>query len=172
MDICDYILHDHDEQRRLFAILDEVPRDDTDALGVVWGRLANLLEVHAQAEEELFYPRLLKEGKGEGGTDGPVDETLDAVGDHDDIRKGVRAASAHDVGSKEWWDAVLAAREANDDHMGEEEREALPDFRHNSTPQERHDIGVRFAIYEARHADGHGIDSSDRGAQAYVDAHT
>lgn len=172
MDICDDILHDHGEQRRLFAILDEVPRDDADALGVVWGRLANLLEVHAQAEEELFYPRLLQVGVGEGGKDDVEDETLDAVGDHDDIREGVRAAAAHEVGSQDWWDAVAAAREANDEHMGEEEREALPDFRHHTSPQERHDIAVRFAVYEARHADGRGVDPRERGAQAYVEAHT
>ncbi|WP_299036905.1 hemerythrin domain-containing protein [uncultured Pseudokineococcus sp.] len=172
MDICDYILHDHDEQRRLFAILDEVPREDADALGAIWGRLANLLEVHAQAEEELFYPRLLQVGKGEGDKDSAEDETLDAVEDHDDIREGVRAAEAHEVGTQDWWDAVYAARKANDDHMGEEEREALPDFRHHASAQERHDMAVRFAVYEAKHADGRGVDASERGAQAYVDAHS
>lgn len=172
MDVCDDILHDHDEQRRLFAILDEVPRDDARALGIVWRRLELLLEVHAQAEEELLYPRLLQLGKGEGDKDSAEGETLDVVDDHDDIRKGVRAAREHEVGSPEWWDAVQAAREAGDDHRGEEEREALPDFRHHASPQERHDIAVAFAVDEAEHADGHGVDASDRDPQAYVDAHS
>ncbi len=171
MDICDVILNDHHEQRRLFALLDEVPRDDTDALRAVWGRLATLLEVHAQAEEEIFYPRLLEVGTGEGDKDSPADETEDAVDDHNDIRAGVRTAGTHEVGTQDWWDGVFAAREANDEHMGEEEREALADFRRNADPRLRHELAVAFAVYEAAHADGHGVSSEDRDPQKYVEQH-
>ena len=62
MDITELILHDHAEQRRLFAYLDDIDRADTRALTAVWARLRILLEVHAEAEEELFYPHLLKIG--------------------------------------------------------------------------------------------------------------
>ncbi|MCU1612594.1 MAG: hemerythrin protein, partial [Frankiales bacterium] len=64
MDITEVILEQHHEQRRMFAYLDEMPRDDTDGLGAMWGRLQVFLEVHAEAEEKFFYPRLLKLGKG------------------------------------------------------------------------------------------------------------
>jgi hypothetical protein len=169
MDICDFILDDHHEQRRMFALLDEIPRDDTTSLGAVWDRLAILLEVHAQAEEELFYPRLLDLGEGEGDKDSAAAETVDAVGDHNDIRAGVRAASTHDVGTQDWWDGVYGARKANDDHMGEEEREALADFRRHAPAQLRHEIAVAFAVYEAAHADGKGISLADRDPEGYVD---
>jgi hypothetical protein len=39
MDITEVILEQHHEQRRAFAVLDELPRDDTEALAAVWGRL-------------------------------------------------------------------------------------------------------------------------------------
>ena len=58
MDITQLILDDHHEQRRLFAILEQIDRSDTDTLGAVWSRLAAFLELHAAAEEELFCFRL------------------------------------------------------------------------------------------------------------------
>lgn len=60
MDITQLILDDHHEQRRLFAILEQINRTDTDALSSIWDRLASFLELHAQAEEEIFYPALLQ----------------------------------------------------------------------------------------------------------------
>ena len=47
MDITQLILDDHHEQRRLFAILEQVSRTDTEVLSAVWGRLAAFLELHA-----------------------------------------------------------------------------------------------------------------------------
>lgn len=128
MDIVELIMADHHEQRRMFALLDEVGNDPA-LLEPVWKRLAILLEVHASAEEQLFYPRLLHVGAGAGGADNAVEETEDAIRDHDDIRDGIRRAGRHRIGSPEWWRAVTDTRIANSDHMGEEEREALADFR-------------------------------------------
>ena len=62
MDITQLILDDHHEQRRLFAILEQVSCTDTEVLSAVWGRLASFLELHAAAEEEIFYPALLQVG--------------------------------------------------------------------------------------------------------------
>ena len=62
MDITQLILDDHHEQRRLFAIIEQINSSDVRALSAVWGRLAVFLELHAAAEEELFYPALLRVG--------------------------------------------------------------------------------------------------------------
>lgn len=58
MDITQLILDDHYEQRRLFAILEQVSRSDTEVLAALWERLASFLELHAAAEEAIFYPEL------------------------------------------------------------------------------------------------------------------
>jgi len=160
MDIVELILADHHEQRRMFALLDEIG-DDPALLEPVWRRLAILLEVHADAEERLFYPRLLRVGAGAGGADDAEDETEDAIRDHDDIRDGIRRAGRHRTGSPEWWQAVTDTRIANSDHMGEEEREALADFRRHASPQARHELGVQFAVYEAAHAGGVPLEDKD-----------
>jgi len=165
MDIVELIMADHHEQRRMFALLDEVGNDPA-LLEPVWKRLAILLEVHASAEEQLFYPRLLHVGAGAGGADNAVEETEDAVRDHDDIRDGIRRAGRHRIGSPEWWRAVTDTRIANSDHMGEEEREALADFRRHASLQARHELAVQFAVYEAAHADGMPLEDKDPGRYA------
>ena len=166
MDITQLILDDHHEQRRLFAILEQVDRSDTDTLGAVWGRLAAFLELHAAAEEEIFYPALLRVGiqARRGGT--AEDETLDAIADHNDIRDAVVSAGGHPVGSDGWYAAVTAANLANSDHMGEEEREGLTDFRRLASLQLRHDLAVAFVAFEAKHYAG--VAPVDKDPQAYV----
>ena len=166
MDITQLILDDHHEQRRLFAILEQIDRSDTETLGAVWDRLAAFLELHAAAEEEIFYPALLRVGIGARRTGTTEDETLDAIHDHNDIRDAVMSAPGHPVGSDEWFASVTAANLANSDHMAEEEREGLTDFRRLASLQLRHDLAVAFVAYEARHYAG--VPPVDKDPQEYV----
>ncbi len=170
MDITDLILHDHHEQRRLFAYLDDIDRTNTEALGAVWTRLRILLEVHAEAEEQLFYPHLLRIGTGAGDEDSVVGEVKDVIKDHNDIRDASEEAGNHEVGSDDWWKAVVAANKANSDHMAEEEREDLVDFRHHAPWQLRHDIAVAFATFEAVHRDG--VEARDKDPDTYIKEHS
>ena len=89
-DITDLILEDHTWFRTQFFALDLLYGRDTPDhdLRQVWGPLATRLDMHASAEEELFYPQLLRRGQ-----EDPEEETLDAIGDHNAIRDGVRDAS-------------------------------------------------------------------------------
>ena len=169
MDITEQILADHHEQRRMFALLDEIGQDP-ERLKPVWDRLSVLLEVHADAEERLFYPRLLSVGMGADGAASASAETKDAIRDHDDIRVGIRRASQHPAGSDDWWQAVTDTRTANSDHMAEEEREALADFRRHADPRARHELGIEFAVYEAAHAGG--VPLMDKDPDRYVADHT
>ena len=169
MDITQLILDDHHEQRRLFAILDEIDPSQVDELSAVWKRLAAFLEVHAAAEEELFYPALLHLGKGVDEEHPPTEETDDAIKDHNEIRDAVEAVAGHDVGSDGWIDAVAAANKANGDHMAEEEREGLTDFRRNASLETRHKLGVAFAAFETSHVDG--VEPVDKDPEEYISSH-
>ncbi|HYX21551.1 MAG TPA: hemerythrin domain-containing protein, partial [Thermoanaerobaculia bacterium] len=124
------IADDHIEQRRLFALIEELGPDDTGALRAVWTRLRVLLDTHAFAEERFFYPELLKLGRG-ADNESPHEETRDAIEDHNEIRDTGSEVDRHEVGSPQWFDAVAAANRANSDHMAEEERQGLADFRRN-----------------------------------------
>jgi hypothetical protein len=171
-DITALILDDHDTFRRGFAALDELQSPDVDPadceskLAAVWDPLADLLDVHAVAEEKIFYPQLLRKGD-EGDA---VDETVDAVGDHNDIRDAVHAAAKFPPGSQDWWEQVNKARVANTEHMGEEEDEALADFRRNTTREQRVALGEQFATFKAEHT-ARDLDTSDQDPDRYVREH-
>ncbi|MEC3981401.1 hemerythrin domain-containing protein [Amycolatopsis sp. H20-H5] len=160
MDITSLILDDHDRFRREFAAMDDLTEPED--LAKVWGALGDLLDVHAAAEEAIFYPELLHRG------DDAEDETLDAVGDHNDIRDGVRDAAQHPVGSDEWSAAVHRARMANSEHMAEEEDGALADFRRHSPPGLREELGRKFLAFKEEHAGTKGLDVSDVDPKQYV----
>jgi hypothetical protein len=166
MDITQVILDDHHEQRRRFAMLEQVDRGDTGTLTALWARLATFLEVHAQAEEDIFYPQLLQAGRRAGRLGTAEEETLDAIGDHNDIRDAIAAVAGHEPGSDGWLEAVAAANKANGDHMAEEEREGLTDFRREAGLQLRHDLAVAFAAFEAEHFTG--VEPVDKDPEEYV----
>jgi hypothetical protein len=166
-DITMLILADHDWFREQFAELDYLQAQkpvDAGALERVWRPLADKLDVHAYIEEKIFYPQLLKRG-----IDDPEGETLDAIGDHNDIRDGVRDANAAGIGTDEWWAAVGRTRVANDDHMSEEEREGLSDFRRNAPAGLREALGRQFSEFMAQHPTTEGLEITDRDPQAYVE---
>ncbi len=83
--------------------------------------LALHLEIHAEAEEVILYPHLLKKGG-----DDADEETDDAIKDHNKIRDAIVESRRHEVGTDEWWKAVWEARRENTEHLAEEERGPAP----------------------------------------------
>ncbi len=169
MDITRLILDDHHAQRHRFALLEQVDPSDTKTLGPLWDRLAVFLELHALAEEKIFYPQLLKIGKGAGDKKNAAAETRDAISDHNDIRDAVAKVADHEVGADSWFTAIAAVNKANSDHMGEEERESLADFRRHASLQKRHELGVAFVTFEAQNYQG--VKSKDKDPESYVKEH-
>ncbi|MFC4945314.1 hemerythrin domain-containing protein [Pseudonocardia sp. GCM10023141] len=164
-DITLAILGDHEWFRRRFIALDDLRAADAgvDELSAAWTPLADRLDVHAIAEEEIFYPQLLRSG------DDAEEETLDAIGDHNEIRDGVHAARKALIGTDAWWDAVREARVANDEHMAEEERDGIADFRRHADAELRSELGKRFAAFLTEHRTIAGLDTSDKDPRHYVD---
>ena len=167
MDITEIIAHQHAEQRSMFAMLEEWPRTDTEGLAALWKRLEILLETHAEAEEKYFYPELLKLGTGGADADSVDEEVTDAIKDHNDIRKAIRKVGRCRTGSAAWWTAVTDANVYNSNHMGEEERQDLADFRQQSTLELRHEIAVAFIRYESVKA-ATGITPTDKDPERFV----
>jgi len=166
MDITQLILDDHHEQRRRFAILEEIDAQDVRSLDEIWSRLAVFLEVHAAAEEAIFYPELLKLAIGPRPLGSAEPETIDAIHDHNEIRDAIAAVTGLQVGSDGWCDAIAAVNRANGDHMAEEERDGLTDFRRRVSLAERHSLAVAFAAFEARNFAG--VRPVDTDPESYV----
>lgn len=167
-DITMLILADHNWFREQFAKLDDLQARTTlnrAALERAWQPLAAKLDVHAYIEEMIFYPQLLKRGAND-----PEGETLDAIGDHNDIRDAVREANKAIAGTDRWWAAVGRARTANDEHMAEEEREGLSDFRRHAPIGLREALGRQYSEFMAAHPTTRGLPTHDRDPQAYVES--
>jgi hypothetical protein len=161
MDITEVILKDHQEQRYLFSVLEQIDRASTEQLAAIWQRLSHLLEVHARAEELFFYPSLLRHGQGEGGMPDARSETTDAIHDHNEIRDAIAKVTVHQVGGADWFDAISEVNKANSDHMGEEARQGLADARRTLTLPARDALAIKFIVFEAKNINGvvpHDID--------------
>jgi hypothetical protein len=167
-DVTRLILDDHETLRRRFADLDDAQASgNRSAIGAAWEPLADLLDLHAEAEEQVFYPKLLEYGLRPRAED----ETEDAIEDHNRIRQGVRDAAAREVGSDEWWEAVGRARTENSKHIAEEEREALSDFRLTVPLEERYELGLDWLRFRARHGGESDVEPIDKDADEYIVEH-
>lgn len=168
MDITQLIAEDHTEQRRLFALIEQIGPADPGALKSVWSRLRALLDTHARAEELYFYPELLKLGRG-ADSETPDEETRDAIKDHNEIRDSAAKVNDDEPGSPQWFQALAAANKANSDHMAEEERQGLTDFRLHATLELRHRLAVDFVRFSSDHLSG--VKPVDLNVDAYVLKH-
>jgi iron-sulfur cluster repair protein YtfE (RIC family) len=139
----------------------------TKELIVEWRILADLLEVHAKAEETILYPVLLKRG----GDQAP-DETLDAIGDHNQIRDAIQLASHANMASDSWWAAVDSCRKANDEHLMEEERDVIPDFRLHTDVTLRRVLGAQWQAFHDAHRAARGISKGDVEPTEFVEANS
>jgi hypothetical protein len=161
LDITSLIMDDHEWFRRQFARLDDAT--DNAELASIWEPLAVRLDTHAQAEETIFYPALLRKG------DDADEETDDAIRDHNKIRDAVAEAGRLEVGTHEWFEAVGRARTENTEHLGEEEDEGLPDFRKNASWELRTRLGELWVRFYAQHPHGEGIRTTDVDPEEYLE---
>jgi Hemerythrin HHE cation binding domain len=147
-DIIELILADHRRIGRLCHALydtaryNEGPRPDW-MLGHVWQRLADLLVVHTQAEEETCYLPLL-------GTGGQATERMrDLIADHEDIRGTIGAAVVQPVGSAAWWHTVRTVMAVSAEHLEHEERDVVPVWLAGLSMSRRKELGRRWCAFVA-----------------------
>jgi Hemerythrin HHE cation binding domain len=159
--VTDLIRLDHIWFRNQFAALQDA-RGDAARLELLWSALAARLEVHAAAEESLFYPRLLKDDAD------AADDTKDAIKDHNEIRDAIRDAEGQQIGHNAWWRAVAATEHANTEHMEEEEQGPLIEFDDAASVDEQAELASAFAAFEIEHAGAQGISIEDKDPDVYV----
>ncbi len=163
-DITTLIASEHEAFRRAFAEIEGL--EDVGQLRSRWRELSAGLEVHAAAEEELFYPELLRD------VDDSRDDTVHAVHDHNEIRETTTAVDEHEVGSPTWWEAFRACREATVDHLGEEENDVLPPFREQVGAELRDELGLRWLAFHDEHERAQGLSGETVDPQEYVEQHS
>jgi hemerythrin superfamily protein len=126
------------QHRQIEHLLEQVARPDADAVGLL-RQVAELLEPHSAAEEDFVYPTIKSKADDAG------EQVDDSSAEHHHIEGLLRellAAAPDEPG----FDGVLEAFTAElRHHVEEEEQELLPALAEHSTPDERAELGRRFA---------------------------
>jgi Hemerythrin HHE cation binding domain len=104
-DIVDLVRADHVRARQLFAVLRRRPRDRAAVAGM-WAELAELLEAHVAAVEEICCVELMRH-------DPYAAASAEAQADRDDVLEAVGEARLCPAGSLQWQRVVAAAQRAS-----------------------------------------------------------
>ncbi len=163
-DIVTLILSEHDAFRRSFVALEDMT--DAAEQKAAWTEISKRLEVHAAAEEQVFYPQLLTE------VDDSEGDTKHAIKDHNEIRDACRAVDEHEVGTDEWTAAVHNAREVTVEHLEEEEHDVLPPFKDSVDEEPRSELGIRWLAFLEEHENAKGLSGDNEDPEAYVAEHS
>jgi hypothetical protein len=136
-DIAELIMADHRRLDRLRQTVDGLARygDGPDWSAAAWQRLADLLDAHIRAEEEICY--LSGFGSGPQG----FERMRHARACNDGIREAIGQARRQSVGSAPWWRAVRAVLAAVAEHIDSEQSRAIAGWMLSLTASRRRELG-------------------------------
>jgi hemerythrin superfamily protein len=120
--------------------------------------IRNELELHAQVEEELFYPRAEDQGDKD-----LKDQVEEAHGEHDKVKQMLREAEGLDPDSGEFDATVAALRGAVEHHVEEEENEMFDKVRERMTAADLKEMGRELEQLRSTIRPGNGGGGSDKG---------
>jgi len=83
------------------------------------------------------------------------------VRDRNEIRHAAARVTGHEVGSTPWWEAVRVAQQVNANHMAEEERDVIPDFKAAVHDGGRAELGMRWLQFHDEHESARGLTGDD-----------
>lgn len=117
----DLLKADHREVERLFAQFDAAD-GDTRTQAELASRIGQALAIHAELEESLLYPRLLKTEKGEE----EVDLVCEATVEHGTLHGLIADMNGRDPSDPMVKARVVVLKEYVRHHVREEEKELFP----------------------------------------------
>ena len=134
----DLLKTDHATARKLFNQFEKFKKDG-DGGGMLEAARAvcRALRVHAQIEEEIFYPALLEAG----GADDALDE---ANVEHSHLKELVTQLDEGEPTEDLFAARLKVLSEYVQHHVEEEENEILPDFSKTLSSQELTELGEQF----------------------------
>lgn len=139
---------DHRKIRRLREVLDDAARHGAASssdwiLAHIWDRLAELLEGHTWAEEEICYLPM------SGSSLHPEERRRDAVADHEDIREAIVETKLQPIGSALWWRSARAVLAVSVSHLDREENDMLAGWLPGLTMARRLELGHQWLAFIA-----------------------
>ncbi|QDK45786.1 hypothetical protein DOM22_11825 [Bdellovibrio sp. ZAP7] len=146
-DIVEMILEDHKPLKELIKIMKDSDKD-LEAREDAFAEFAPLLVCHAKPEEQSLYVYMKgNEELREDGFEGDVEHQL-----ADQLCEEImRTEDPDEIGAK-----IKVLAELVEHHIEEEEEDLLPEFRKNSEPQERMQLGEKFLALKVQYLEKGG----------------
>lgn len=119
-DALELLKQDHREVEEMFDEFSEM-EDDDERKGEIAGRICRALEVHAEIEEQIFYPRAREATK----DDDLIDE---AIVEHASVKHLIGEIEAMEVGEELYDAKIRVLEEMVKRHIQEEEEELFPEL--------------------------------------------
>jgi len=120
MDATNILKEQHDEVRQLFERYEKIEDGDREARLELFGEIRKKLEIHAQIEEEIFYPPLRRARRQEARQD-----VAEAYEEHSLIKTVLRDLSSVDPESETQFEAMMKVLRENVEHHADEEEDEL-----------------------------------------------
>ncbi|HEV8641000.1 MAG TPA: hemerythrin domain-containing protein [Methylomirabilota bacterium] len=133
---------DHSEVKKLFTQLGRTTTRAARRREGLIDKLAEELEIHAQVEEEIFYPAMKESGEGE-------DLVQEALDEHGEMKRLMAELQGMDVSSDDVAAKAEELREAVVHHATEEEREMFPLARKRLGTEELSRLGEQIQSRKA-----------------------
>ncbi len=131
MDVLKLLTNEHDEAKSVFKNLEKAQGADAQRL---WDQLKNMLTLHEEMEETLFYPTLKEEKPTE-------DLILEAYQEHHVMDLLIAEVSELKPSDETWSPKIKVLQENTEHHIEEEEGELFPKVRKIWDTAKREQVG-------------------------------
>jgi hemerythrin superfamily protein len=142
MDILDLIKKDHRKIETLFSAIETT--DDTQKLYECFNQLYEEINLHAEVEEQTFYPAILEYCE---NTEEVIDE---AQNDHDEAKQLLEEIESLSPTSAEFKQKIRELKQVIQHHVQSEENQVFSSARQCITEEERSQLGSDFEAVKSQ----------------------
>lgn len=144
MDILSLLKKDHLEVKQLFEEVVALDDDATEDRQELFNQIEQALTLHAQLEEQFFYPPLRQKAVSEHEGEAK-DLVLEAYEEHKNIKSELEEVADLAPTDESWKAKFHVLHELVEHHVQEEETEMFPDARDLLGEAELRRVGEQFA---------------------------
>lgn len=137
MDVFELLKTDHEKVSGIMEKIDETTERGVKTREELFAQLKNELDLHAQLEEQLFYPAL-------EDADETRDITLEAYEEHNLVKQLLSELEAEPKDDEQWTAKFTVLKENVEHHVEEEEGELFKKARKVLSKEQREEIGRRI----------------------------
>lgn len=137
MDVFELLKTDHEKVSGIMEKIDETTERGVKTREELFAQLKNELDLHAQLEEQLFYPTLEE-------ADETRDITLEAYEEHNLVKQLLSELEAEPKDDEQWTAKFTVLKENVEHHVEEEEGELFKKARKVLSKEQREEIGRRI----------------------------